>query len=220
MLLSYAFCQPVKKAEVPSRPEWLHEIKYDGYRMMLIRSGRRVRLITRGGYDWTKRYPLIVETALKLKAQHFMIDGEAVVLNEHGVSDFDALVANRHDHEAQLYAFDVLAGQGDDYRSLPLISRKANLQRLLARAEIGIFVAPFEQGEIGPELFTAACRMGLEGIVSKHKARAYDAGPCRHWIKVKNREHPAYARVMEVEARRSRRDQRRRLQVSPHHPLP
>ena len=80
----------------------------------------------------------------------------------------------------------VLAIDGDDLRKLPLSMRKANLERLLARRPEGIFVNPFERGEIGPELFRAACRMGLEGLVSKH------------WVKVKNRRHPAIDRVIDA----------------------
>jgi len=87
----------------------------------------------------------------------------------------------------QLYAFDILALDGDDRRALPLSMRKTNLARLLARRPEGIFVAPFEQGEIGPDLFQAACKMGLEGLVSKRRDRPYRAGRCPHWIKVKNR---------------------------------
>ena len=76
--------------------------------------------------------------------------------------------------------------------------RKTNLARLLARRPDGIFVAPFEQGEIGPDLFRAACDMGLEGLVSKRRDRPYQGGRSRHWIKVKNRKHPAMNRVMEA----------------------
>ena len=83
-------------------------------------------------------------------------------------------------------AFDVLAMDGDDLRQLPLTLRKTNLARLLARRPDGIFVAPLEQGEIGPDLFRAACRMGLEGLVSKRRDRAYRGGRCPHWVKVKN----------------------------------
>ena len=92
----------------------------------------------------------------------------------------------------QFYAFDMLAGDGDDYRRLPLSMRKANLARLLARRTEGIFLAPFEQGEIGPDLFRHACLMGLEGMVSKHAQRAYGVGRCKHWMKVKNPNQPAY----------------------------
>jgi bifunctional non-homologous end joining protein LigD len=86
----------------------------------------------------------------------------------------------------------------DDLRGLPLSMRKTNLARLLTGHPDGIFVAPFEQGEIGPDLFRAVCKMGLEGLVSKHRDRLYQAGRSKHWIKVKNRRHPAVSRVMEV----------------------
>jgi bifunctional non-homologous end joining protein LigD len=94
-----------------------------------------------------------------------------------------------------LYAFDMLSGDGDDMRKLPLSMRKTNVARLLARRPDGIFAAPFEQGAIGPDLFRAACNMGLEGLVSKHRDRAYRAGASPNWVKVKNPKHPAMARV-------------------------
>jgi bifunctional non-homologous end joining protein LigD len=181
-------------ARPPSGPLGVHEVKYDGYRMMLHRDGDRVRLLTKNGHDWSSRYPWIVETALRFREKQFVIDGEAVVLNVRGFSDFGAL-HSRCDHEVQLYAFDLLALGGDDIRHLPLHLRKTNLARLLARRPEGIFAAPFEQGEIGVDLFRAACDMGLEGMVSKHRDRAYCAGRCVHWIKNKNRKHPAFARV-------------------------
>ena len=96
-----------------------------------------------------------------------------------GVSDFDGLHSRQHDAEVQLYAFDILALDGDDLRKLPLSMRKTNLARLLARRVDGIHLAPFEQGEIGPDLFRHACLMGLEGLVSKHRERAYRAGAAR-----------------------------------------
>jgi ATP-dependent DNA ligase len=97
----------------------------------------------------------------------------------------------------QLCAFDVLALDGEDLRKLPLSMRKANLARLLARRPDGIFVSPFEQGEIGPDLFRKACEFGLEGLVSKHRDRPYQSGRSKHWVKVKNRQHPAMTRVMD-----------------------
>ena len=75
--------------------------------------------------------------------------------------------------------------------------RKTNLGRLLARRTDGIHAAPFEQGEIGPDLFRHACQIGLEGLVSKHSQRAYGAGRCTHWVKVNNPQHPAYRRVQD-----------------------
>jgi ATP-dependent DNA ligase len=190
----FEFCLPTLGKSVPTGPEWFHEIKYDGFRLRVERDGERVRLITRGGYDWTKRYPWIAEAALKNRQKQFVIDGEAVILGIDGISDFDALLSGKHNEEVQLCAFDVLAMNGDDLRRLPLSMRKANLQRLLARRPDGIFISDFEQGEIGPDLFLAACRMGLEGLVSKHRDRPYRSGRCRHWVKVKNRKHPAMDR--------------------------
>ncbi len=142
--------------------------------------------------------PLIVEAALKNRQTSFVIDGEAVLLGVDGVSDFNTLHSRRHDDEVQLYAFDILALGGEDLRKLPLALRKTNLARLLARRPEGIFVSDFEQGEIGPDLFRAACNFGLEGLVSKRRDRPYRAGRSPDWIKVKNRKHPAIQRVKEA----------------------
>ena len=165
----FEFCLPTLGKNVPASPEWLHEIKYDGYRLRVERDGDRVRLITRGGYNWSKRYPWIVESALKNRYKQFVIDGEAVILGVDGISDFNALHSGKHKEEVQLYAFDILALDGNDLRPLPLSMRKAHLSRLLARRPDGIFISPFEQGEFGPDLFRAACAMGLEGLVSKRR---------------------------------------------------
>ncbi|HZR89130.1 MAG TPA: RNA ligase family protein [Bradyrhizobium sp.] len=197
MFRSFDFCLPSKSNTVPSGPDWLHEVKYDGYRLRLERDGDRVRLITRGGYNWSDRYPWIMDAARKVRQKRFVLDGEAVVLGADGVSDFNALHSRKHDHEVQFCAFDILVEGETDLRKLPLHLRKASLERLLARRPEGVFVNPFERGEIGPDLFRAACRMGLEGLVSKRRDRPYEAGRSRHWIKVKNRKHPAMDRTME-----------------------
>jgi bifunctional non-homologous end joining protein LigD len=124
-----------------------------------------------------------------------VIDGEVVVLDEDGVSDFHALASRKHDKRAQFYAFDMLAGDGEDFRPQALLLRKANLARLLKRRVDGIFIAEYKQVDIGDVLFRVACNMGLEGIVCKRLDRAYGAGRCAHWIKVKNPALPAYSRV-------------------------
>ncbi|WP_312015711.1 RNA ligase family protein [Bradyrhizobium liaoningense] len=173
-------------------------MKYDGYRLRVERNSDRVRLITRNGHDWTERYPRIVEAALKNRQKQFVIDGEAVILGVDGVSDFNVLHSRKLDQDVQLYAFDCLALDGEDLRPLPLSMRKANLDRLLRGRTDGIFEAPFETGDIGPDLFRAACNMGLEGIVSKWRDRAYRGGRQPHWVKVKNRKHPAMSRVMDA----------------------
>jgi bifunctional non-homologous end joining protein LigD len=87
---------------------------------------------------------------------------------------------------------------GEDLRKLPLHLRKNNLARLLTRRSQGIFISEFEQGEIGPDLFRKACEFGLEGLVSKHRERAYRAGPSPHWLKAKNPKHPAMSRVKDI----------------------
>jgi len=196
-MFRFEFCLPTTGKVVPSAPEWFHEIKYDGYRLFVVREDSRVRLLTKGGYDWTRRYPRIVEAALKNRQSRFVIDGEAIIRGVDGYSDFNALHSGRHNDEVELVAFDILALNGDDLRTLALSLRKTNLQRLLARRPDGIFISDFEQGEIGPELFRKACEFGLEGLVSKRADRSYRGGRSKDWIKVKNRGHQAFDRVKE-----------------------
>ncbi|MGN8547692.1 DNA ligase [Bradyrhizobium sp. 13971] len=190
----FEFCLPTVGKTVPAGTEWFHEIKYDGYRLRLERDGDRVRLITKGGNDWTKRFPWIVEAALKNRQKRFVIDGEAIVRGVDGYSDFNALHSGKHNAEVEMLAFDILTLDGNDLRDLPLSMRKTNLQRLLARRPEGIFVSDYEQGEIGPDLFRKACEFGFEGLVSKRSDRPYRGGRCPHWIKVKNRTHPGMSR--------------------------
>jgi bifunctional non-homologous end joining protein LigD len=109
--------------------------------MMVVRDQDRVRVISRGGRDWSDRFPLVVSAALKLPEMHFVFDGEVVVLNEDGTSNFDALSSRRHDKRAQFYAFDMLSGDGKDIRPLPLSLRKAGLAELLFDPVDGIFIA-------------------------------------------------------------------------------
>jgi len=195
--MNFQFCLPTKANTVPAGAEWFHEVKYDGYRLRIERDGPSVRLITRGGYDWIKRFPWIVEAALKNRRKQFVIDGEAVILGPDGMPDFNALHSGKHGSEVQLCAFDVLAIDGDDLRELALTKRKVKLEGLLKGRPDGIFVNPFEAGAIGPDLFLAACSIGLEGLVSKRSDRPYRGGRSVDWIKVKNRQHHAFARVGE-----------------------
>jgi bifunctional non-homologous end joining protein LigD len=95
-----------------------------------------------GGYDWTKRYPWIVESAMKVRRDRFVLDGEAVVLGVDGISDFNALISGKDNDEVQLCAFDLLVEGDGDLRGLPLQEGKAKLERLLARRPEGIFVHP------------------------------------------------------------------------------
>jgi ATP-dependent DNA ligase len=124
-------CIPTASKKVPDRPDWIHEIKQDGYRMIVVRDHDQVKLITRNGHDWTKRYPWIVEAARKIRSPQFVLDGEACILGVHNVADFDDLHSQKHNDEVQLYAFDLLSIDGDDLRDLPLHLRKNQLSRLL-----------------------------------------------------------------------------------------
>ena len=180
-------CIPTRGSKVPDRHDWIHEIKHDGYRLIVQRDGKRVGLFTRNGHDWSNRFPLISEATLRNRCSSFVIDGEAVLLGVDGRFDFNGLHSRRHDDEVQFYAFDMLVSDGEDIRKLPLSLRKTNLSRLLARLVDGIFLSDFEQGEIGPDLFRRACLLGLEGLVSEHRDPPYRAGRSPHWVKVKNR---------------------------------
>ena len=100
--------------KVPDRAEWIHKIKHDGYRLIVQRDGRIVRLWTRNGHDWSDRFPLIVDAALRNRNSSFVIDGEAVLFGVDGILDFNGLHSRMHDHEVEFYAFDILVSDGDD----------------------------------------------------------------------------------------------------------
>jgi bifunctional non-homologous end joining protein LigD len=121
MRTTFLPCLPTRGTSVPATPAWLHEIKYDGYRLIVQREGEHVRLFSRNDNDWSGRYPWIVEATLKNKHDQFVIDGEAVVLGLDGIPDFDGLHSGKHNDEVQFYAFDILALGGED-----MFSSRAN----------------------------------------------------------------------------------------------
>src|SRR3982751_4514763 len=136
----YQPCIPTRGTKVPSGPDWLHEIKHDGYRLIVQREGKRVRLLTRRGYDWSDRYHLITKAALRRKKTSFVIDREAVVLGPDGISDFDGLHSGRCNEEVRLYAFDLLSDDGVDMRDETLQIRTLWLaKRPESRRGGGIF---------------------------------------------------------------------------------
>jgi ATP-dependent DNA ligase len=174
-------------------PGWVHEIKHDGYRLMVWRDGERVRLFTRRGFDWTLRYPWIVHSARRLSVTRFLIDGEAVFCGEDGVSDFECLHAGAYDASVFLYAFDPLAIDGTDIRRERLDNRGAKLHALLTRPD-GIRFSEHLEGE-GEQMFERACKLGLEGIVCKRRDSAYRSGRSKAWLKIKNPDSPAMHRL-------------------------
>jgi len=177
-------CRPSKAIKPPSGPLWVHEIKHDGFRLMVRREGARVRCFTRGGYDWAARFPAIVQAALRIKAQSFLIDGEVVVCRDDGLSDFKALHSRRCDHDAVLFAFDLIEHQGDDLRNAPLLDRKRQLAKLLGKATHAIRFNEHLAHD-GPAVFDHACRLGLEGIVSKRIDAPDRSGRSKTWLKIK-----------------------------------
>jgi bifunctional non-homologous end joining protein LigD len=131
-------CLPTRARQPPSGPEWLIEIKHDGFRVIARKEGKRVRLYSRPGNDLTYRFPLIVDALGSLRLRSCIIDGEAVWCGEDGVANFDRIQYRRHDAEVFMWAFDLIELNGDDVRRDPLAMRKATLERILARADAGI----------------------------------------------------------------------------------
>jgi ATP-dependent DNA ligase len=188
-------CIPTLADKPPAGIAWIHEIKHDGYRLMVWRDGERVRLFTRRGYDWTKRYPRIVNSARKLRSTRFLIDGEAVIVGNDGLADFDKLHSGAHNAEALLYAFDLLSLDGADIRDQRLEDRRASLRLMLIHPESIRFSDSMEgDGEL---IFRRACSMRLEGIVSKRRDAPYESGRTKTWLKVKNPDSPAARRLVD-----------------------
>jgi bifunctional non-homologous end joining protein LigD len=189
-------CLPTKADTLPSGGVWIHEIKHDGFRMLVRRDAAGVRLFTRNGHDWTGRFPLIARAALSLKAASCLIDGEAVACDDKGLPVFDRLRYRRDDRRVFLYAFDLIELNGDDLRREPIERRKAALARLMRRAKTGL-VLNEHIDEPGDVVFRHACKLGLEGVVSKRLGSPYRSGRSRHWVKSKNPAAPAVKREAE-----------------------
>jgi bifunctional non-homologous end joining protein LigD len=174
-------CQPIVAKQPPSGPGWAHELKHDGYRLQIhVRDGR-VRLYTINGADWSKRYPLIVRDAAKVKGSA-IIDAEVVWLDAYGKSNFEALHSRANDARASACAFDLLMRDDDDLRRKPYSERKALLLKVLRRSRSGIQYVEHTEGD-GAKMFKAVCKLGLEGIVSKKLDAPYKSGPSKAWLK-------------------------------------
>ena len=186
-------CIPTRVSKPPVGPQWIHEIKHDDYRLIVRKVGDRVRLFTRRGYDWTERYPRIREALAGLRAASVTIDGEAVFCGPDGVAVFDRLHSRAYDDQVILYAFDLLELDGEDFRPRPLEERKAALAKLLKNAPQGVHLVEHMAGD-GATIFEHACKLGCEGIVSKHREHPYRSGPSKAWLKVKNTAAPGVLR--------------------------
>jgi bifunctional non-homologous end joining protein LigD len=168
-------CLPTAAPSAPSGDQWWHEIKHDGIRVIARKENKHIKLYSRPGNDLTRRFPQIVEALARLRSRSCIIDGEAVACGDDGIALFERIRYRRHDGSVFLWAFDIIELNGDDRRREPLERRKAALGRLLARAGHGVQLNEHLEAE-GPVVFEHACRMGLEGIVSKRKASWYHSG--------------------------------------------
>jgi bifunctional non-homologous end joining protein LigD len=179
---------PIEAKSPPTGAGWVHEVKWDGFRAQAHLRNGEVTTYSRSGLNWTDQFDTVSEAVSGLKAKSAVLDGEVVVIGPGGKPDFQALRRNLNKHSAELqyYAFDLLELNGKDLRSRPLIERKAALEKLLARAPDGIrYVEHFERDP--REVIEAACRLGLEGIVSKKADSVYKPGRQGSWVKSKCR---------------------------------
>jgi ATP-dependent DNA ligase len=155
-----------------------YEIRHDGFRLMVRRDPAGIRLISRNGHDWSGRFPRISEAADALKVRSFLIDGEPVACGRDGMPNFDRLRYRRGDGTVFLFAFDLIELNGDDLRREPLEVRKATLASVLGKALSGLRLNGHLEHEDGELVFRHACKMGLEGIVSKRLGSAFaQVGP-------------------------------------------
>jgi bifunctional non-homologous end joining protein LigD len=161
-------------AKVPNDDRWIHEIKFDGYRVQLHIANDTIRVFTRRGNDWTKRFRKVANDAYLLNAKSAIIDGEVIVPQANGTSDFSVLQNELRGKSERIVmvAFDLLYFNGNDLRKVPLIDRKAALQRLIAKTAIQ-FSDNFETD--GATIFKHACKVGLEGVVSKRRDSKYQS---------------------------------------------
>lgn len=180
-----AFEPPQLAALVEAAPEgdgWLHELKFDGYRLLCRLEEGQVRLLTRRGHDWTASFKDAALALAGLDARQALIDGEIVALDAKGAPSFQALQNGRGPF--YYYAFDLLWLDGRDLRGRPLSERKAQLKRLLGAAGDPVRYSDHVEGR-GPAFYEEACRLGLEGIVSKRADSPYRSGRGKAWLKVK-----------------------------------
>lgn len=187
-------CLALLKSKPPHGDDWTYEVKWDGYRLAVHIESSRIRLLTRGGHDWTHRFPAIAEAARGLGPTTMILDGEAVVLDDQGRSDFGLLqrslgasgkAAGREaSHDAIFYAFDLLYLDGHDLTGTEYRVRRHLLNDALPHNEGKIRIS--EEIDADPDALLAnACQLGLEGIIAKHADRPYRSGRTGDWLKIK-----------------------------------
>lgn len=172
----------------PAGATWVHEIKFDGYRLQARIADGKVQLLTRTGLDWTKRFPSLAKALAALKLETAIIDGEAVVEDEHGVSSFAKLVQSLEDERSDdmvFVGFDLLYLNGVNTAAAPLIERKDLLKAILAKSRSKHLRYSEHFTEDGAAVLDGACGLGLEGIISKRTDVSYRSGRNNDWLKSK-----------------------------------
>ena len=184
-------CLALLKPVVPSGTQWCYEIKWDGYRIAVHIEQSSVRIITRGGHDWSDRFPLIAVEAQSLGLSSAILDGEAVVLDEQGRSDFSALqkslggrASNKASRDAIMMAFDLLYYDGHDLTGMELSSRRHLLSEIIPDHARSIRFSEAIEAD-GTDLLQQACNLGLEGVIAKNRDASYRSGRTGDWVKVK-----------------------------------
>ncbi|MDZ3992455.1 DNA ligase D [Pseudomonas sp. Teo4] len=201
--------QPQLATLVDSPPsgDWRYEIKFDGYRMLARIDGDDVRLFTRNGHDWSAKMPSQIAALRALGLTSAWLDGEMVVVNQHGAVDFQALqnaFDTDHDEHITYYLFDVPYLNGQDLRTLPLQARRSTLAQLLERfpSDTLAFSADFDQPVAS--LLDSACRLKLEGLIGKRADSPYVGGRSSDWIKLKCKQRQEFVIVGYTEPKGSR----------------
>ena len=196
-------------SEPPEGEEWLHEVKFDGYRMECLVADGSARLFTRRGLDWTERFPRVAERAAGLPARRAVLDGEVVALLPDGRSSFQALqqalMAERA-HPVVYYVFDLLRLEAEDLRRLPLEERKRRLAALLKGRRDRTKTLRYSDhvsGD-GASVWSRACDLGLEGTVAKRRDAPYQSGRTRSWLKIKSLNRQEFVVVGFTEPRGAR----------------
>lgn len=184
-------CLALLQSKAPQGPDWAFEVKWDGYRLAVHRDHRGVRVITRGGHDWTHRFPSIAAAAAEIDATSFILDGEAVVLDDAGRSDFGLLQqalggrgGKRSAETAMLYAFDLLYLNGHNLTHMALNDRRHLLEDLID-GDAGSIRLSEEIDADGAAFLARACELGLEGIIAKRRSAPYRPGRGGDWLKIK-----------------------------------
>lgn len=176
-------------SEPPAGKDWVHEIKFDGYRILCFVADGGVVIKTRNGNDWTQKFPAVAAALAELNVKNAVIDGEAVMLDDKGRSSFQALQQALGDggdlYGIQGYFFDLLHLNGKDLTSKPLIERKKALQKLFKSVPISAPINYSEHLEGAEDVLKHACEMGLEGVVSKRAGAPYFRGRSKGWLKSK-----------------------------------